>query len=215
VHVIQNWPPHPHDDPDGDGILSERDDCPNVADPAQLDRDAKPFSCADAADCLAQTGCALDDPGTGKLWLFCVPPKTFADAEEVLSRPRHAPRAAHERRREREARRARRRVVAWARRPRDRGDVRDGRGGRSDVHAVEPGRTERLRRQRRLRTADRRWRLERLELRERAALHLRGRGDAHAGRLRRRVRQLPARLELRIRRTRTATASATRARLSP
>lgn len=71
LHVLQNWAPRPFEDPDGDGIPSARDVCPDVADPEQLDRDAHPFSCADEADCLAQTGCRLVRPGNGRVWLAC------------------------------------------------------------------------------------------------------------------------------------------------
>jgi hypothetical protein len=80
LHLLLNWAPKPIDDPDHDGVPSEVDTCPATFNPDQLDRDRFPFSCEDAADCQAQTGCALVPAVPGRLWLACSTPQTWATA---------------------------------------------------------------------------------------------------------------------------------------
>ncbi len=79
VHVLENWAPKPFDDPDGDGVPSEIDNCPKTPNPDQANRDAHLFSCA-AADCATEPGCRLAVTDT-HAYLGCDGPVTFAQAQ--------------------------------------------------------------------------------------------------------------------------------------
>ncbi len=70
VALLRSWDPLPFEDPDGDGVPSELDGCPEDADPLQTNRDAAHFGCVDASSCEAETGCALAVEGD-HAWLSC------------------------------------------------------------------------------------------------------------------------------------------------
>ncbi len=68
-------PPSGADDPDGDGVPTAIDGCPDAPDPAQTDTDGSPFACLGGADCAARTGCVLA-PGVDSVYLLCSAPET-------------------------------------------------------------------------------------------------------------------------------------------
>lgn len=68
--VLRSWDPAPFSDPDGDGVPSEIDGCPEHFNPAQANRDAWHFNCETGEACQAETGCALHTEGD-RAWLLC------------------------------------------------------------------------------------------------------------------------------------------------
>jgi hypothetical protein len=67
------------DDFDGDGVSDTLDNCPELSNPGQENTDWRHFSCANAADCAARTGCTLH-VGTASAYLFCESTRTFGEA---------------------------------------------------------------------------------------------------------------------------------------
>jgi len=79
VRWLLNLSPATFADGDSDGIDDAHDNCPAKANPDQLNRDAHPFSCADAW-CAADAKCQLGRVGTRTV-LACKAPVTFAEAQ--------------------------------------------------------------------------------------------------------------------------------------
>ena len=70
--LLRNWDPSPFVDPDGDGLPSELDVCPDLADPEQQNRDSAHFQCGNPEACLVETGCVLAVAGDGdRAYLAC------------------------------------------------------------------------------------------------------------------------------------------------
>jgi len=78
ARVLENWAPGAFADTDGDGVPDDSDNCPRTANPDQADRDAHPFSCADA-ECASETGCKLSATAA-HAYLACKGPASFSVA---------------------------------------------------------------------------------------------------------------------------------------
>jgi len=66
------WDPQPFEDPDGDGIPSIIDVCPDHYDPEQHDSDAHPFNCRDNDDCQETWGCGQRVGLDQRVYLVCM-----------------------------------------------------------------------------------------------------------------------------------------------
>jgi len=57
--LLVSWDPEPADDGDLDGVVDEADNCPDLPNADQANRDRHHFICASTADCSDETGCEL------------------------------------------------------------------------------------------------------------------------------------------------------------
>jgi hypothetical protein len=86
--VLRNWAPQPFSDRDADGLPDALDNCPEVANPDQRNRDAVHFHCETPEVCMSRTGCALAvDPAANRALLSCpAEALTPADAAAFCTR---------------------------------------------------------------------------------------------------------------------------------
>jgi hypothetical protein len=86
--VLRNWAPQPFSDRDADGLPDSLDNCPDVSNPDQRNRDAAHFHCETPEVCQSTTGCALAvDAGANRALLSCpAQALTPADAAAFCTR---------------------------------------------------------------------------------------------------------------------------------